>query len=101
MNDILQKLLDAAKKDESLRRELLDTRNAEDPMSEFCRVATEKGFPVTIGGLLTVGEELNCQQLKSTNGGGVTPYSYYDDAYEMFFTELELFCILKKITLEH
>lgn len=38
-----------------------------------------------------MGKEYSCNQLKSTNGGGVTPYAYFDDPYEMFFVELEYY----------
>lgn len=96
MNDVLERLLYTAKTDKNIRSELLKTRQSADPMGEFCKKATALGFPVSIGELMTMGEEMNCQQLKSTNGGGVTPYFGFDDPYEMFFTELELYMRFKK-----
>lgn len=85
----LRELTKRAKEDEEFRLALLETRKADDPMEEFCKFATEAGFPITIGELLTAGEEYSCNQLKSTNGGGVNPYDYFDDPYEMFFVGIE------------
>lgn len=39
--DILDELQRKAKKDAFLRKRLLDTRQAEQPLSEFCRVCRE------------------------------------------------------------
>lgn len=34
--------------------------------------------------MLSEGDALACQQMKSTNGGNPLPYECFDDAYEMF-----------------
>lgn len=88
-NEYLEQLLAAAHKDPALRQRLLETRKTSDPMASFCDLANSLGYPISIGGLLTLGEEYNGNQMKSTNGGGVNPYFLYDDPYETFFITLE------------
>ena len=66
-------------------------RSQKDPLAAFCRCAQGEGYGLTIGDIVSDGEEYSCNQLKSTNGGGVTPYAYFDDPYEMFFVELEYY----------
>lgn len=84
----LHLLLDKAYQDEALRERLLRTRQAADPMAEFCRIACEMGCPVTIGELFAVGQEYSDNQCKSTNGGNPNPYDGLDDAYENFMAGL-------------
>ena len=55
MNEILSQLLDAARSDASLKKALLASETAADPMAEFCRAASEAGFPVTVGGTVCHG----------------------------------------------
>ena len=50
-NDILRELLTAARHQESLKQALLATQQADDPMDAFCKIATEKGYPITVGEL--------------------------------------------------
>lgn len=88
MNNALSELLKLAKQDKNIKEKLLDTQKANDPMQAFCDLSTELGFPITIGELIVMGEEYSCNQLKSTNGGGVTPYFGFDDLYDMFFVQL-------------
>ena len=69
MNEILSQLLDAARSDASLKKALLASETAADPMAEFCRAASEAGFPVTVGELFAMGQEYTDNLLKSVNGG--------------------------------
>ena len=84
----LDQLLVLARADASVKEKLLAARAAEEPMQAFCETATALGFPITVGELITAGEEYSCNQLKSTNGGGVNPYDYYDDLYDNFYIAL-------------
>ncbi|OBR92554.1 hypothetical protein CLRAG_24040 [Clostridium ragsdalei P11] len=84
----LELLYTDAKKDPSLRKKLLETRLADDPMDTFCKIACDAGHPITIGGLLAVGQEYSDNQCKSTNGGNPDPYDSFEDAYEMFLSSL-------------
>lgn len=84
----LEQLYSKAKKDPSLRKRLLATRLADDPMDDFCKIACEAGHPITVGGLLAIGQEYSDNQCKSTNGGNPYPYDFFDDAYETFLASL-------------
>ena len=64
----LERLTELAKKDETLRKALLKTREN--------------------GELLAVGEEYSDNQCKSTNGGNPTPYDSFNDAYEIFLASV-------------
>jgi hypothetical protein len=88
MNETLSRLLDAALHDASMRALLMATKQDADPIAAFCRVATELGYPVTPGELVSMGEESIAAMLRSVNGGGVDAFDGWDDAYEMFFTAL-------------
>lgn len=84
----LDQLLVLARKDPAVKARLLAARSSKEPMENFCREATALGFPMTVGELITAAEEYSCNQLKSTNGGGVNPYDYYDDLYDNFYIAL-------------
>lgn len=86
---MLSSLLERAKNDVSLRKRILDTAKSDDALSDFCKIAQQEGFDITIGDILTIGGEYSDNQCKSTNGGNATPYDYFDDPYEMFLTSLE------------
>lgn len=85
----LAALTEMAKSNDSLRRALLDTRSADDPMLTFCKLALEAGVDLSLGELFSVGQEYSDNQCKSTNGGNPSPYSDFDDAYENFLAEIE------------
>lgn len=84
----LERLWTLAKKDQELRRKLLATREAQDPLDAFCRLAQEAQVELSIGELFAVGEEYSDNQCKSTNGGNPTPYEAFNDAYETFLMSL-------------
>ncbi|MBQ9009281.1 MAG: hypothetical protein IJ088_08140 [Clostridia bacterium] len=88
MNDILLSMRKLALTDSAFRQALLDTRNADDPLDRFCRIAGEYGFSLTPGEILSDGEELSSNQTKSTNGGNPMPYDCFDDPYEMFLISI-------------
>ncbi len=88
MEEILSRLLVAAREDESLRRRLLDTKNAKDPLAAFCEEAGKAGFSITVGELVAIGEEYASNLHKSVNGGAEYPMEGWDDAYEMFLAAL-------------
>ena len=89
MNDTLRALRERALKDAAFRAALLATREAADPLDALCRFACENGFPLTMGEIISDGEEFSCNQTKSTNGGNPMPYDCFDDAYDMFFASIE------------
>ena len=88
MNESLDKLLKMALEDPELKKRLLATRNAADPLDEFCSIACEEGCPITLGEIFTINQTLWDNLLKSTNGGATYPIEEWADAYEMFMSAL-------------
>ena len=84
----LELLYSDAKKDPLLKKRLLATRSADDPMDAFCKIACEVGHPITIGELFSIGQEYSDNQCKSTNGGNPSPYDSFEDTYETFLNSL-------------
>lgn len=92
MNQLFQeldRLLAAARADGDLRLRLLATREADDPMDAFCRLAQSLGYEIYLGDLFAAGQEYSDNQCKSTNGGNPRPYDSFDDTLEFFLCELE------------
>ncbi|MDO5416658.1 MAG: hypothetical protein Q4F29_05620 [Lachnospiraceae bacterium] len=87
---ILEELRDRAKREPEVRRQLLETRNGENPVSAFCRKCVELGYPIYEMDLLQAGEEFYASIKRSTNGGGENSpvLEGEDDLYELFFLEL-------------
>ena len=90
MNDVLIALRERALADETFRAALLETRKAADPLLALCNLAQENGYALSLGDIISDGEEFCCNQMKSTNGGNPMPYDCFgfDDAYEMFFLSI-------------
>ena len=88
---MLDELLQKAKKDEKLKQTLLATRQEKNPLSAFCRVCQELGYPVYEMELIEVGEEIYASMRRSTNGGGENSpmLEGEDDFYELFFASLK------------
>ena len=77
--DILTELQEKAFHDEKIRQELLETRQAEEPLFAFCKKCQE------------LGEEFYASMKRSTNGGGENSPKLEgeDDLYELFFAAIE------------
>lgn len=87
---LLEELQIQAKHDSQIRRRLLATRQEEKPVSAFCQVCQELGYPVYEMDLLQAGEEFYASIKRSTNGGGENSpvLEGEDDLYELFFVNL-------------
>jgi len=85
----LEKLTLLSRKDPPLRRALLRTQQAPEPLLEFCRLAQQAGVDLEVGELFAIGQEYSDNQCKSTNGGNPSPYAAFDDAYENFIESLK------------
>ena len=90
MNEVLSRLLDAARSDAALKKALLASEAADDPMEAFCRTASEAGFTVPVGELFAMGQEYTDNLLKSVNGGAEYPMEGWEDTYEMFLAALKI-----------
>ena len=77
---LLALLWEQAKRNPKLREKLLASKNAKDPMDDFCQ---------SVGELFALGQESSDNQCKSTNGGNPSPYASFEDAYENFISSLE------------
>ena len=88
--EILDQMEQRARADEALRARLLATKNAKDPMREFCKIAGELGYELYVMDLVAAGEEFYAAMLRSTNGGGENSPKLEgeDDFYELFLTGL-------------
>lgn len=60
----LERLTELAKKDETLRKALLKTRENKEPILSFCALAREAGVELYPGELLAVGEEYSDNQVQ-------------------------------------
>ncbi len=91
VQESLEKLHAVAKSDEKLKKDLLATREMKNPITEFCKLATEAGVPINAMELVDAGEAAYAAMRRSTNGGGENSplLEGEDDLYEMFLVELE------------
>ncbi|MCR5295117.1 MAG: hypothetical protein K6E30_08130 [Lachnospiraceae bacterium] len=91
VDELLFALRKLSREKESLKTALLKTREAPNPLSEFCRIAREEGIPLYEMDLLTAGEEAYAAMKRSTNGGGENSPALIgeDDYYGMFLAEME------------
>ena len=91
--ELLDDLLQKAKKNEELKNQLLETRNEAYPMSAFCRKCQALGYGIYEMDLIQAGEEFYASMRRSTNGGGENSPKLEgeDDFYELFFA-----CLLMK-----
>ena len=88
--DKLEILLEKAKADAELKQKLLDTRSAEDQLSEFCKIAQENGVDITVMDIVNQGEEFYAEIKRSTNGGGENSpdLEFQNDEYSIFMMRL-------------
>ena len=88
--ELLDELQKRALQDESVRRQLLATREEQNPQEAFCREARALGYPIYLMELINVGEEFYAAMRRSTNGGGENSPMLVgeDDFYELFFASL-------------
>ena len=88
--EALEGLKNKAKNDADLKRRLLETANGKNPLSTFCRISTEEGFPLYEMDLIASGEDSYASMKRSTNGGGENSpmLEGQDDYYELFLMEL-------------
>lgn len=53
----LDLLLERAKVDSELKRRLLDTRKSDNPLDDFCKIAIENGFAMSVMDMINQGED--------------------------------------------
>lgn len=89
--EYLDELHAKALREEAIRNRLLATREEADPLSAFCRVSQELGYPIYEMELVDAGEDFYASMRRSTNGGGENSPKLEgeDDFYELFFADLK------------
>lgn len=89
--EALSGLKAAAKADPALKAALLDSRTAKYPLTTFCKLAAENGFPLSPMDVIDYGEQEVAAMARSINGGGENHPSLEgsEDTYELFLIELE------------
>jgi len=89
--DILEQLSAKAGQDKTLKKKLLDTRTAKDPLKKFAMIAASEGYPLTVMDIAAVGEEFHAAMKRSTNGGGENSpmLDHQNDFYEQFLESIE------------
>ena len=90
ITEMLDRLLDMAKHDADLKERLLNTRQSDNPVADFCKIATEVGLPMTVMDIVNQGEEFYAEIKRSTNGGGENSpdLDYQNDEYAIFIQRL-------------
>ena len=88
--EILEILKERARQDEALRGRLLATAQEAAPITEFCSIARELGYPLYEMDLIGAGEEFYAVIKRSTNGGGENSpkLAGEDDLYALFMAEI-------------
>lgn len=89
--DMLDELQTRALKDPQIRKNLLATRDSQDPLKDFCQICRDMGYEIYEMELVAVGEEFHAAMKRSTNGGGENSpmLAGEDDFYELFLANLE------------
>ena len=87
----LEGLKSAAKADSELKAALLATKEEKYPLTSFCKLAAEQGFPLSPMDVIDYGEQEAAAMARSINGGGENHPSLEgsEDTYELFLIELE------------
>lgn len=88
--EMLEELRKKALADPKLRKRLLETRKEKAPLSAFCSLCRELGYPIYEMDLIQEGEEFYASMRRSTNGGGENSpmLEGEDDFYELFFASI-------------
>lgn len=85
----LKRLIKDAESNDKLKNSLLETRNSDDSMKDFCEVCQSYGYEIHLGELFAYGQDMNDSKLRATNGGGSFAIEGWDDALENIYDELE------------
>ena len=89
--DELERFQEAAMKNQTLREQILETRNEAALLTAFCRLACGKGYEINAMDLLYAGEEAYASMRRAANGGGENSpmLENEDDYYSLFMAAME------------
>ena len=85
----LKQLTALVKKEEQLRQKLLQTKNSQEPLDDFCHLAQQAGMDLSLGEMFAIGQEYSDNQCKSTNGGNAIPYDSLGESNETFLASIQ------------
>lgn len=85
----LDKLLKDIKNDAELKKKVLATKDSSDPLMSFCNLCKKKGYNITIGEMIALGQNMNDQKMRSVNGGGAWEIEGWDDSFEDFLAQVQ------------
>lgn len=87
---ILKELADKARKDEEIKKAFLESKESEKPYFEFCKIANELGYDLSVMDLIDAGNTYIETLARSVNGGGANHTVIFgsDDFYDQFFNEI-------------
>ena len=88
---VLEELAEVARKDKWIKQRFLDSRESEDPYREFCKVAQDLGYYLTVMDIIDAEEQFLGLLEKSVNGGGAnhSVLEGTDDFFAQFFNEIK------------
>nr|WP_297702997.1 Nif11-like leader peptide family natural product precursor [uncultured Butyrivibrio sp.] len=91
MTDKLEALFEKAKEDETLKNKLLETAKSANPIADFCEIASNNGFSMSVMDIVNQGEEFYAEIKRSTNGGGENSpdLDFQSDEYSIFLMRLK------------
>ena len=88
--EILDELQHRARQNKELKDKFINTRNAQNPLQEFCRISREEGLELYPMEVICAGEEFHAAMKRSSNGGGENSpkLKEQDHFYELFLAGL-------------
>ena len=91
IDEILSAMKERAVKDKTFREALLHTAEGKNPLSAFCALGREAGYPLYEMDLIDAGESAYDAMKRNTNGGGENSpaLEYHEDYNVMFLAELK------------
>ncbi len=91
ITEMLDKLLEMAKEDKALKEKLIGTKDSDNPLADFCKIATDMGLPMSVMDIVNQGEEFYAEIKRSTNGGGENSpdLDFQNDEYSIFMMRLK------------
>lgn len=88
---MLDELQQKTRRNPEWKEQFFKSREAKDPLSDFCRLCREFGYEIYEMDMINAGEDFYAAMRRSTNGGGENSPKLEgeDDFYELFFAGLE------------
>ena len=88
---ILEELAAIARKDNKVKQRFLDSRQSEDPYGEFCKIARDLGYDISVMDIIDAEDQYLGLLEKSVNGGGAnhSVLAWTDDFLAQFFNAIK------------